>query len=115
MKWIFCIAGFIALVGCQSNQSLYYYGNYEDLVYIYLKGDEKSLSEQLNLLQNIVLKTEEKGKAVAPGLHAHIGMIYFDLGDSTSGTRHLLIEKSLFPESASYIDFLLANLSGATL
>jgi len=50
---------------------------------------------------------------VAPGIHAHLGLLYFNAGSSAEGEQQFAQEKALFPESAQYLDFLLKSKKGA--
>ena len=40
-------------------------------------------------------------------MHAHLGLLYSSLGNDAAAAEPLRTEKSLFPESAAYMDFLL--------
>jgi len=104
----------IALTGCQSTKEpIYYYGEYNTAVYAYLKADDVTIEEQIGMLELVIEQAANKNKAVAPGLHAHLGMLYFETGNPSLGTTHFETEKSLFPESVQYIDFLLKSAKGA--
>jgi hypothetical protein len=46
---------------------------------------------------------------VPPGFHAHLGMLYSIAGKSDQMVAQFEDEKKLFPESATYMDFLLAK------
>jgi hypothetical protein len=100
------------LTGCKTTEPLYYYGDYQQTVYSYFKGNETTASEQIGLLENVIESAATKGKAIAPGVHAHLGMLYFESGNSNQGTNHFEQEKALFPESTAYIDFLIKNGKG---
>ncbi|MCP3866325.1 MAG: DUF4810 domain-containing protein [Aestuariibacter sp.] len=112
-KIILAAAVAIALVGCETTEPQYYYGDYTKAVYSYFKADEVTLEEQINALQLILSTAEAQNKPVAPGFHAHLGMLYFETGNPSLGVQHLETEKSLFPESAKYIDFLLKSAKDA--
>ena len=113
-KIIALVFVFAALTGCNSTKEpIYYYGSYNAAVYAYLKADELSVEEQVNMLEQVITDAANKGKAIPPGLHAHLGMLYFESGNTTLGTSHFETEKTLFPESAHYIDFLLNSAKGA--
>jgi hypothetical protein len=88
---------------------MYYYGGYQTTVYHYFKNDETTIDEQINALEIIIEQAANAGRPVAPGIHAHLGMLYFEQGDGVNGGIHFETEKQLFPESTGYIDFLLAN------
>jgi hypothetical protein len=103
-----------ALTGCNSTKEpIYYYGEYNTAVYAYLKAEDVTLEEQITMLEQVITDAANKSKAIAPGLHAHLGMLYFETGNAALGTTHFETEKSLFPESTSYIDFLLKSAKGA--
>ena len=100
------------LTGCKTTEPLYYYGDYQQTVYSYFKGNETTVSEQIGLLENIIESAAVKSKAIAPGVHAHLGMLYFESGNANQGINHFEQEKTLFPESIAYLDFLIANGKG---
>ncbi len=97
----------LGLSGCKSTGPQYYYGEYNTAVYSYFKADKLTLEEQISILQKVVEQAAAKGKPVAPGVHAHLGMLYFETGNTAQGNQHFIQEKTLFPESARYIDFLM--------
>ncbi|KKB00698.1 DUF4810 domain-containing protein, partial [Avibacterium paragallinarum] len=47
--------------------------------------------------------------AVAPGAHAHMGLLLVQSGQLDAARQQFLEEKKLFPESSSYINFLMKN------
>ncbi|MDP2537641.1 DUF4810 domain-containing protein [Alteromonas stellipolaris] len=105
----------LGIVGCKTTEPLYYYGEYNSAVYSYFKSEDVSLEAQITVLQQAIEQAAAQDKDIAPGIHAHLGMLYFESGNGDRGTLHFEQEKALFPESAQYIDFLLnaANATGA--
>jgi len=104
----------LALSACKTTtEPLYYHGEYNKAVYTYLKGDTTTPQEQIAALQTIIQDAAAKGKKVAPGIHAHLGLLYFDSGSPAEGEQQFEQEKTLFPESAQYLDFLLKSKKGA--
>lgn len=101
------------LSACKTTQPLYYHGDYNNAVYSYFKSDTVSVEEQITVLEQVVEMAAAKNLPVAPGVHAHLGMLYFETGNSDTGKYHFEQEKMLFPESSQYIDFLLASAQGA--
>jgi hypothetical protein len=101
------------LVGCKTTEPTYYYGAYSEAVYSYFKADDTSVSQQITILEDVIEQARAKGKLVAPGVHAHLGMLYFETGNAGQGATNFEQEKALFPESATYIDFLMNNMAGA--
>lgn len=98
--------------GCKSTEPLYYHGSYQASVYHYFKHDEVTIDQQINALKITLEQAANAGRPVAPGVHAHLGMLYFEQDDSVNGHLHFTREKALFPESVRYLDFLLANQMG---
>ena len=89
--------------------SLYSWGSYESQVYAYLNGE--SPGEQLAALERDLEKTEAGGKAVPPGFYAHLGLLYVETGNASEAVACFTMEKTLFPEAAVFMDFLLGNLT----
>jgi len=103
----------LGIVGCKTTEPLYYYGEYNKAVYSYLKGEETTVEEQIMVLEETIELAAANGKNIAPGVHAHLGMLYFESGNILQGEAHFETEKQLFPESKQYIDFLLNSAKGA--
>lgn len=114
MKPIGCALGLLlTLSACKTTEPLYYHGTYNTAVYTYFKGEDSTQAEQIASLQQVIQTAEANGKRIAPGIHAHLGLLYFDAGNSELGQQHFEHEKMLFPESAKYLDFLLKSRQGA--
>ncbi|KUM51979.1 DUF4810 domain-containing protein [Rheinheimera sp. EpRS3] len=114
MKKIVCVLSvLLSLSACKTTESLYYHGEYNKAVYTYFKADETTPADQIATLQQIIQAAEAAGKPVAPGIHAHLGLLYFDTGNVPQGQQHFEYEKALFPESTQYLDFLLKSRQGA--
>ncbi|MDT0583712.1 DUF4810 domain-containing protein [Brumicola blandensis] len=92
---------------------LYYHGEQAEAVYSYLKADDLSISEQILLMEQTMQNASSTGLPLAPGFHAHLGMLYFESGNTSGGIEQFEVEKSLFPESSKYLDYLLAQLQGS--
>lgn len=104
--------------GCAHKAGLYYWGNYEDIVYdIYLNPGEADVQTQLYRLNETIERAENNGMRVPPGLYAHLGMVYAQAGEANLAREALLQEKALFPESSVFIDGILSRskLSSAKL
>lgn len=95
------------LNGCQSQRNtIYYWDNYQENLYNYTQSDKTSHTEQIQSLEHIIEKAKSANKTVPPGLHAHLGLLYFTAGNPDKAIEQLEIEKSLFPESKTFIDFI---------
>lgn len=98
------------MTGCVSQpQSLYYWGGYQEQVYAHFKGDGSSPQEQVAALEACLQEARAKDRALPPGFHAHLGMLYAELGKPDQVRQQFETEKTLFPESAPYMDLLLNN------
>ena len=106
---LLAVVALLVVTGCKSTKPMYYYGSYQALVYHFFKNDGTTAEEQINALEVTIEKAANGGRPVAPGVHAYLGMLYFSVGKGVNGALHFDLEKQLFPESARYIDFLLAN------
>lgn len=109
MKIVASLVLMLLLVGCESTKPIYYHGDYNNAVYQYLKNDELSVDQQIQMLITIIEQAENNGLPVLPGVHAHLGLLYFDSGNAALGEQHFDIEKSLFPESVPFLEFLISQ------
>lgn len=111
---VIALVAFASLIlgGCKTTEPLYYYGGYQQSVYNYFNANEVTVTEQIQSLEKIIAKSSAKGKTVAPGVHAHLGMLYFEIGNTEQGAVNFEYEKALFPESIIYLDFLIKNSQG---
>ena len=112
MKKIILMSLLVILTGCKTVEPIYYHGNYHDVVYSYFNADEITLENQITDINTTILNAESKGKPIAPGIHAHLGMLYFETGNTSEGVKHFEIEKQLYPESIHYVDFLMTSVQG---
>ncbi|MDR1967384.1 MAG: DUF4810 domain-containing protein [Burkholderiaceae bacterium] len=94
--------------GCASRApSLYQWEGYQPQVYKYFQGESKEA--QITELEAGLQKIQASGKAVPPGYHAQLGLLYGQTGNADRMVQEFQTEKTLFPESNSYIDFLLSK------
>lgn len=110
------IALMLLSVGCamQNNQQ-YYWGNYESIIYgHHLKQEDFPAQVQIQLLTKDIEKAQKLGKPVAPGVFAHLGMLYANIGDSDSAIAALTKEKELYPDATLLIDGLVSRLQQHT-
>jgi len=92
-------------LGCTSTKPLYYWGHYEDLVYdMYVHPGEADPATQVALLNEDIQKAESSNQPVAPGVHAHLGYMYYLQGDLDAAYAQFAAERELYPESAVFID-----------
>ena len=106
ITWLLLVASAL-LAGCSAPpQSLYQWDAYQPTVYQYYQ-DDNTLDEQVSALELSIEKAKARQRTVAPGLHAHLGLLYANSGREQQAFAQFALEKSLFPESATFMDFLL--------
>jgi hypothetical protein len=95
------------LSGCVATPpQLYHWGPYQDELYARFKT--KSSPEQ-QILEMEKSLSSAGNKTAAPGYHAHLGLLYGEVGRIDDMRTQLTLEKQLFPESAQFMDFLLSK------
>ena len=106
----------LILVGCGSTEKndIYYWGgdSYGRNLYTYMT-DGEDVTTQIDMLEKIVNVSVEKGKKVPPGLYAQLGLLYSKKGDLGKSQQFFNLEKTNFPESAKYIQFLQSGHRGS--
>ncbi len=99
----------ILLAGCgnaSGPRSLYYWdGTYSSSLYSYLNEDGDA-TEQISRLENLVQISTQRGYKVAPGLYAHLGLLYLNNGNLGAANANFDKEVENFPESREYINFI---------
>jgi hypothetical protein len=99
------------VTGCQS-PDIYYWGHYEKSIYIANSKPDKVTPElQASLMEEDMHKAVSANKPLPPGFHAHLGNLYFQMEKSDLALQEFQKEKTQFPESAVFMDRLIANLS----
>lgn len=112
-RWLgVAVAAFTALnmAGCAQPKRIYEWGNYQGLVYDHLKGQSKGPEQQIADLEQGVEKARSVGASLPPGYYAHLGLMYLTIGKGDQAVQAWNTEKTLFPESGQYVDFLLNNM-----
>ncbi len=101
----------LLLTGCAAPKTAYYWGNYEPTVYQYFE-QSSSPDEQVATLEKEIAKAKEKNQSIPPGMHAQLGMLYMQTGKESDAISQFQQEKTLFPESAHFLDFVMKLRSG---
>ncbi|WMY92603.1 DUF4810 domain-containing protein [Snodgrassella communis] len=104
----------LALAACAQNQhisTIYYWGDYQKLQYQALT--EKNMpEEQIASMEKYFIEASNHNSKPAPGAHAHLGMLYAKIGNRAGARDQFEKEKQTFPESTTYMNFLIKNLTG---
>lgn len=97
--------------GCAQQPPIYRWGIYEDVVYnMYVKPGAADPYTQIVKLSEDIERTHAEGERVPPGVHAHLGYMYYLSGDTAAAVEEFMAERELFPESATFIDGILRRL-----
>lgn len=108
MTRIVAAVSLLLLAGCQAARPLYYWGQYEGLAYQSYKAPEKASPEiQVEKLKEDLQKAAAANLPPHPGLHAHLGYLYYQLGKYAEAEKEFQAEKTLFPESTALMDRML--------
>lgn len=112
MKIAGAIAAALLISGCATQPKLYAWGRYEDLIYAaYSNPGSMPPERQVEALEQDFQQARAANRRPPPGWHAHLGFLYSELGKPDQARQELQTEKAEFPESAVFVDRLLANLS----
>ena len=112
IRGVLVLAAGIVLAGCAAPQSRYEWGSYEEVVYAsYLARDDVPAEKQVELLEKDYQIARAANKRMPPGWHAHLGYLYYEVGRADQARQELMTEKAEFPESAVFVDRLLANVT----
>ena len=99
----------LLLAGCNqpdTPRSLYYWdGTYNNALYTYL-NESGDTNEQISHLENLIQTSTQKGYKIAPGLYAHLGLLYLNNGNLGVANANFDKEVQNFPESREYINFI---------
>ncbi|MEJ2612255.1 MAG: DUF4810 domain-containing protein [Candidatus Thiodiazotropha sp.] len=96
----------LVLTGCASApKPLYHWDSYQTQVYKHFKG-EAGPEEQITALEKDIQKARSENTALPPGFHAHLALLYAEIGKEDQVIQELETEKRMFPESSSFMDFL---------
>lgn len=106
---LLALASATLLGGCVSQpKPLYHWAGYQEQVYEHFKH-ESGPQQQIAALEASLQEARAHDATPPPGFHAHLGMLYAEIGKADQVRQQFETEKTLFPESAVYMDFLLRN------
>jgi hypothetical protein len=113
-KKIICLSLAVAALVVSSCRSpdIYDWGNYEQLIYAsYTKPDKATPELQAQVMEEDMNDAASDNKPLPPGFHAHLGYLYYQMGKLDLAAGEFKKEKEQFPESAVFMDRLIANLN----
>ncbi|SOE46316.1 Probable lipoprotein [plant metagenome] len=102
------IAAVTLLAACaQAPKPLYHWGGYQDQVYAHFKGTDGDPVAQIGAMEKQIEEARAADMTLPPGFHAHLGMLYAQVGRDDAVLPQFQTEKTLFPESAVFMDVLM--------
>ncbi len=106
------ITAALLISGCATQKPpIYRWGQYEQLVYeMYAEPGKAEPGTQVQILSEDLERTLAEGKRVPPGVHAHLGYMYFIQGNERAAMNEFATERQLFPESTMLIDGMLERM-----
>jgi hypothetical protein len=100
---LFLMISFI--VGCATQEPLYYWGNYSQTLYKYKKlPKEDSLAAHKACLVNIIEESNKRNKKTPPGVCCEYGYILLKEGKTQQALYYFEMETKNYPESKVFID-----------
>ena len=97
----YLLSSLIIIISSCATESIYYWGNYENLIYTQYQTPGKATPEyQVDKMQADIQKAKSKNKPLPPGFYAHLGYQYLQMGKTTEAKKSFEAEKRQFPESA---------------
>lgn len=100
-----------ALLGACATKpvSIYQWERYQGNVDAHFRGDKLSPDAQAQLMEADLQKIRADGGTLPPGFQAHLGLLYGQQGRLDQFAQQMQAEKKQFPESETFMDFLLRN------
>jgi len=98
--------------GCTNSKPLYYWGDYEDLLYSRFvnPGEADPTTQVIKLSQDIQI-AQDNGQRVPPGIHAQLGYMLYLQGNGDAALQALKTEKALYPEASVFVNRMIERLT----
>ncbi|MBI3898462.1 MAG: DUF4810 domain-containing protein [Gammaproteobacteria bacterium] len=101
----------VSLAACTTRPSIYSWGGYENVVYNTYNDPGKTPPEAaIEQMERDYQRARAQNKPAHPGFHAQLGYLYYQVGKVDAARQEFATEKANFPESAVFMDRLIANL-----
>jgi hypothetical protein len=109
-RLIGCLLLSLLVGGCATKPTaLYQWQGYQNNVDAYFRADKLSPDAQAQQMETDLQKINANGGAVPPGYYAHMGLLYGQQGRLDQFAEKIRAEKQQYPESETFMDFLLRN------
>lgn len=102
------------LASCQQGRGIYHWGPYETSVWNVTHADGAAdIDAEIAAFGEVIEKARLTDTPVAPGMHAHLGLLYSMKGQLDAARAAFESERELYPESAAFIDGLIERMGGS--
>ncbi|MEJ2468715.1 MAG: DUF4810 domain-containing protein [Campylobacterales bacterium] len=108
-------AAAVMMSGCAQKKPLYNYGTYSESYYEHKQEmtDDSALALQKAIEEAIENAKEGTSGRVPPGMYANLGYLYLKSGNSKQAIASFNKEKTIYPESAHFMDRLIKKVETA--
>lgn len=96
-----------SLCGC-AQQPLYAWGPFENVINRALQGG-RNVNGEILRMEQFARSAAMRGQKLPPGYHAQLGLLYVEAGNEDRMEAEYLQEKSLYPVSGPFMNFLLSD------
>ena len=104
----------LAIASASCTHTYYWWGSYDaSIAAMYSTGTGFDAAAMVDRLVREVEEAEHRGERVGPGIRAHVGVLLCEAGNTARGIAFLDAEKAAFPESAPFLDGMLARMQRA--
>ncbi|AOA59397.1 DUF4810 domain-containing protein [Acinetobacter larvae] len=104
------------VVGCSTMESTkpqYYWGSYPAQTYLmYNKSEKATPAAQIAVLEADIEKARAGNIGVAPGIYAHLGLMYLELNNADKAATYFELEAQSYPESRILMKQFLDKMAG---
>lgn len=98
------------MTGCATKPAaMYQWERYQSNVDAHFRANKLSPDAQAQLMEADLQKIKAGGGVIPPGYQAHLGLLYGQQGRLDQFAQQMQAEKKQFPESETFMDFLLRN------
>lgn len=96
--------------GCGSS-TYYSWGNYQDHLYnLFLESEDMDPADEIGQLVELIERAGHGDKPVPPGVRAHLGFLYYRVGNEVESMRWLEAEKAAYPEATVFVNGMQARM-----
>lgn len=107
------LVGAALLSGCATNNQLYQWGDYEEVLFVHFHEPavrDEMLTNYYTFVNTVASGSSKNNKPLAPGLFAEAGTFMLEAGDIDAAIRFYQLEARAWPESQRLMNTLIGNL-----